>query len=233
MSQFQFRTTQYEVNGKRLLGPLELDISASTITCVMGHNGAGKSLLLGLCHGTLIPTHGHVTYQNDPVQKTRRNRGMIFQDTLVMRRSVRDNIAFPLKVAGMAKPQRTRRVAELLEMVQLTDHADAPAAILSGGEGQRMALARALITNPTTVIMDEPTSNLDPKANADFEQIVTAINTQGIGFIWATHDRLQASRMSQSVVFLNQGLLAEHSATDLFFRAPRSPEAAQYLVGTI
>ncbi len=233
MNPFQFRNAEYAVDGTHLLGPLDLDISPSEITCVMGHNGAGKSLLLGLCHGTLSPTAGAVTIDDDPVQKSRRTRGVIFQDTVVMRRSVAQNIAFPLLVGGMTKTDRDTRTAELLEMVQLSDRADAPAAILSGGEAQRMALARALITSPKTILMDEPTSNLDPKANAEFEQIIHAINGQGIGFIWATHDRLQAMRMSQSVIFLENGLATEHSESDLFFRAPRSKAAAQYLVGTI
>lgn len=233
MSHFQFRAAEFEVESAPLLGPVDLDISPTDITCVMGHNGSGKSLFLGLCHGTLVPTGGSVMIDDAAVQKSRRSRGVIFQDTVVMRRSVAQNVAFPLQVTGMAKTERATRTAELLEMVDLADRADAPAAILSGGEAQRMALARALITSPKTILMDEPTSNLDPKANTEFEQIIQAINSQGIGFIWATHDRLQAMRMSRSVIFMQDGHVTEHSDSDLFFRAPRSDAAAQYLAGTI
>ncbi|GHA52277.1 ABC transporter ATP-binding protein [Amylibacter ulvae] len=233
MTLIVFHKTTYDADGQSLVGPLNITLDATGVTALLGHNGAGKSLFLQLAHGMLRPTDGRVEIDGQDVRETRRTRGFIFQNNVLMRRSVAQNVAFALATSNMSPSQKSERVDELLTMVQLRDRADQPAALLSGGEAQRMALARALINDPSIVMMDEPTSSMDPGATAQFEAIITAVKSAGVGFIWATHDRAQAQRCADQVIFMERGKICEDSSAEDFFRMTRSDAAKRYLNGEI
>lgn len=231
MIDLSFKNMRFNADGKTLLGPVNLDISLKGITCIMGYNGAGKSLFLELCHGMLEPTKGHVQWNRKSALKTRQDRGFIFQHRIVLRRSVRQNIALPMQAAGWSRSQIDTRLIELLDMARLTPKADEPAAVLSGGEVQRMALVRALATRPDVVIMDEPTSSLDPGATTKFENLIESVAKTGVKFLWATHNITQAQRFASDVIFINDGTVAEHGSAEDFFAAPASQMAQQYVKG--
>lgn len=221
----------YEVGGKRLIDGVDLGITQDTLTVVMGPNGAGKSLLLRLLHGLLTPSAGEVRWHDRPLDAAlRRRQAMVFQRPVLLRRSVAANIRFVLRLHGRADPARIHAV---LDEVGLADRAGQPARLLSGGEQQRLTLARALATGPEVLFLDEPTASLDPASTAAIEAIVQRAHERGTKIIFVTHDLGQARRLADDVVFLNAGRLMEHAPARTFFDAPASQAARDYLAGRL
>jgi tungstate transport system ATP-binding protein len=217
--------------GTTLLGPIDLDVTLRGITTVLGYNGAGKSLFLELCHSMIEPSSGSIEWNSKPAHQTRRDRGYIFQHRILLRRSVRKNIALPMQAAGWSTDAINNRLEELLNMAKLTTRADDPAAILSGGEAQRMALVRALATKPQVLIMDEPTSSLDPNATAKFENLIKDVASNGVKFLWATHNITQAKRFADDIIYVADGKLTEYGPADAFFAQPKTETARRYVEG--
>lgn len=215
-------------DGQDLLGPLDLQIPAKGITALMGENGSGKSLLLDLLHGMTAPSMGTVSWNGTNVADNKRDRGFIFQHNVVLRRSVAKNIRFTLSLSGVNEKRQDKRLSELLALVKLEHKADQPAALLSGGELQRMALARALAVTPKYLLIDEPTSSLDPKSTLLFENIILSLRDAGMGVIWATHDAQQARRCADRVVFLSEGKVVETGSAPMIFDHPESETAQSY-----
>lgn len=218
-----------EYNGVRYVDAIDLTLQPDKLTVVMGPNGAGKSLLLRLLHGLISPTAGQVKWNGLLMDDASRKRqAMVFQRPILLRRSVAANIDFVLKLNG----NRDRR-DEVLNNVGLLDFARQPARSLSVGEQQRLALARALATEPEALFLDEPTASLDPASVLAIEQIVMRAHQNGTRIIFVTHDIGQAKRLADEVVFLHRGQLAEHTPAEHFFSAPTSPAAEAYLDGRI
>jgi len=227
----EVRSLGYVVNGRRLLDDLSFQIGPGKVTVVMGPNGAGKSLLLRLLHGLIEPTSGHIDWGGRPLtSELRRRQAMVFQRPVLLRRSVVANVAFALKSRGTASAERCM---ELLEHVGLEAHANKPARRLSGGEQQRLAIARALAVEPEVLFLDEPTASLDPSATAAIEGIVAAAHQRGTKVIFVTHNIGQARRLADEVVFLHKGRLVEHGPAAEFFTQPSSPEAQGYVEGRL
>ena len=221
----------YEVAGKRLIDSVDLTLRPGSTTVIMGPNGAGKSLLLRLLHGLIQPSAGEVLWAGKPINpSSRRRQSMVFQRPVLLRRSVVANIQFVLSLRGKPSAERCR---ELLAHVGLTELADQPARLLSGGEQQRLALARALAITPQILFLDEPTSSLDPGATAAIESIVTTAHRQGTKVVLVTHDLGQARRMADEVVFLHQGRVTEQTPARMFFAQPVSEAARHYLKGEL
>ena len=149
---------------------------------------------------------------------------------MLLRRSVAANIDFVLRLRGRADPGRRQ---EILDHAGLAAHADQPARLLSGGEQQRLAMARALATEPDVLFMDEPTSNLDPASTLVIEEIAKAARDRGTKIIFITHDMGQARRLADDVVFVHKGKVLEHSPAETFFTQPASTEAGDYMAGKI
>ena len=227
----EVRGLGFVADGQRLLDDLSFRIDPHQVTVVMGPNGAGKSLLLRLLHGLIEPSAGTVRWGGRPLNTAmRRRQAMVFQRPVLLRRSVAANVQFALKSRGAASPARC---LELLKHVGLAEHANQPARLLSGGEQQRLALARALAVEPEVLFLDEPTASLDPAATAAIEHIVTSAHQAGTKIIFVTHNVGQARRLADEVLFLHAGRLIEHRPAGDFFAQPQSTEAQGYLEGRL
>ena len=227
----QTRNLTLELGGERRIDAIDLTLEAGDLTVVMGPNGAGKSLLLRLLHGLMTPTAGEVRWDGAPMSDAiRRRQAMVFQRPVLLRRSVAANIDFVLGLRGSEDHDRRD---EILAHVGLLGYADRAARLLSGGEQQLLALARALATEPEVLFLDEPTASLDPAATMAIEQTVLEAHRNGTRIIFVTHDVGQARRLAHDVVFLHRGRLAEHQRAERFFASPASEAGAAYLEGRI
>ena len=223
----------FEAGGRRIIDEVSLVLEAGSRTLILGPNGAGKSVLLRLCHGLLAPTSGRVAWAAPDRASGARRQAMVFQRPVMLRRSALANVAYGLKVAGVDALQRDARARAALERVGLTHLADRPARVLSGGEQQRLALARAWALNPEVLFLDEPTANLDPGATHEIEAAIQAIHAGGTKIVMVTHNLGQARRIADEVVFLHNGRIAERASAVRFFTAPERPEATAFLKGEL
>jgi tungstate transport system ATP-binding protein len=218
---------------RAILDRVSAQIEAGPRTIILGANGAGKSVLMRVCHGLLAPTSGKVEWHAAEVSGAPRRQAMVFQRPVMLRRSALANVAYALKAAHVAGRERARRAAEALEHVGLADLAEHPARMLSGGEQQRLALARASALRPDVLFLDEPTANLDPSATKEVEAIITAIHAAGAKIVMSTHNLGQARRLGDDVLFLHQGRLVERAPVDTFFKLPASAEAEAFIKGEL
>jgi tungstate transport system ATP-binding protein len=228
---FPIRCRNVEVvhNGTRLVGNVDLTIERGTFTAVLGANGAGKSTLLRLLHGLVAPTSGTIQWGEHASRPSM--QAMVFQRAVLLRRSAAANIRYALRIAGIRGHHAQSRLDEALADVGLRGLADRPARVLSGGEQQRLALARAWALHPQVLFLDEPTASLDPKATRAVEDIVREFHARGTTVVMSTHNLAQAKRLAGDVVFLSEGLLVEHTSATQFFVTPRTSEAAAFLEG--
>lgn len=217
--------------GIDILRDVALTIDAGPPTLIIGPNGAGKSVLLRVLHGLLVPTAGRVLWSGGADPRPR--QAMVFQRPVLLRRSVRGNAEYPLALAGVPRAQRAARAGAALALVGLAPMADRPARRLSGGEQQRLALARAAALNPDILFLDEPTASLDPAATRAVEEIVGTLSARGTKIVMTTHDFAQARRLAGDVVVLHRGQVLEHTPATVFFDGPRHPQAAAFLRGEL
>jgi tungstate transport system ATP-binding protein len=215
-----------------LVRDISLTLGCSRCTVLIGPNGAGKTTLLRVAMGLIQPTAGRVTWGGRE-QVAPERRSIVFQRPVMLRRSAGGNLRFALAAAGMPRAQRAPRVAELLALVGLAHLAERPARRLSGGEQQRLALARALAKNPDILLLDEPTASLDPAGTKAIEDLVRTVAVQGIKVVMSTHDLGEARRIADEVVLLHRGRVAEQAAAEAFFTAPRTEEARRFLAGEL
>jgi tungstate transport system ATP-binding protein len=214
----------------RILSAVSLTVAPGAPTLILGPNGAGKSVLLRLLHGLLAPCEGRVTWAG---QDAARRQAMVFQRPVLLRRSALANVTYPLRLAGLPAAERARRAAQALDLVGLAALADRPARRLSGGEQQRLALARAWALAPKILFLDEPTANLDPAATRAIEAVIAAMGAAGVKIVMTTHDLGQARRQADEIVFLHQGRLVEHADAGCFFMRPATPEARAFVAGEL
>jgi tungstate transport system ATP-binding protein len=224
----------FAVSGRTLLSAIDLDMNGSGCTVVLGPNGAGKSLLLRLCHGLLEPTSGIVRWNGEvPSKAVRRRQAMVFQRPVMLRRSALGNVAYPLKLTGVGREERRRRAGEALERFGLSALGPRPARVLSGGEQQRLALARAWVIRPDILFLDEPTASLDPAASYQVELAIRAFLDAGVRVMLVTHDLAQARRLADEMIFMFRGRICERAAASDFFANPMTPEARAFLGGDL
>lgn len=227
----QLRAMGYAVGGAALLSDVTLDIPAGRRLIVMGPNGAGKSLFLRLCHGLIDPTSGQRIWADGSLRAAA--QAMVFQRPVLLRRSVAANIDYPLALADQPQSVRADMVARTLDRFGLRALSDRPARLLSGGEQQRLALARAWAMRPQILFLDEPTSALDPSATRIIEEMVEQFSAEGITIVMTTHNLGQARRLAQDVAFLHRGRLIEHGPTADFFAGPNCAQARAFLSGDL
>lgn len=219
-------------DGKLLVAPNSFVIPAGGLTVLLGPNGAGKSLTLRLCHGLLTPSRGVVRWAAGAEGRAKRH-AMVFQKPIMLRRSVEANITHALAAAGVNGAERNARAAQALQRFGLVERATQPARLLSGGEQQRLAIARAWALRPELLFLDEPTSQLDPAATRQIEELLAGLVAEGITVMMSTHDLGQARRLADRVLFLHRGRLVEDAPARDFFAGPHSAEARAFLAGEL
>ena len=225
----------FERGGRRIVDGVDVVLGQGAPTvAIMGPNGAGKSVLLRLLVGLIASDDGQVTWAGSPPSRTRAHRlGFVFQKPVLLRRSVLANVVYALKVAGIGAGKRAKLAEDALSEAGLGHLADSPARVLSGGEQQRLSIARALAPRPEMLILDEPTSNLDPASTAAIEGVIRDVAAAGTRVVLVTHDLGQARRVADEVMFLHRGRIVEHADAASFFAAPRTREVRSFLAGEL
>jgi tungstate transport system ATP-binding protein len=215
-----------------ILDGVTLKIEAGAPTVLIGPNGSGKTTLLRAAMGLLPVSSGLVTWGGREHSPPTR-RAIMFQRPSMLRRSAIGNVRYALAAAGISRAKRGARAAELLALVSLSDLQSRPARRLSGGEQQRLALARALARDPSILFLDEPTASLDPAATKAIEDLVRTISARGVKVVMSTHDLGQARRLAGDVALLHRGRLIERAPAVEFFTAPRTDEARKFTAGDL
>lgn len=223
----------FAAGGRTILDRVCLRLEAGTRTVILGPNGAGKSVLMRIMHGLIAPTAGAIRWAAPETPGAPRRQAMVFQRPVMFRRSALGNLRFALAVAGVPSAGRDRIARDALARVGLADFAEQPARRMSGGEQQRLAIARAWMLAPEVLFLDEPTANLDPGSTREIERVVQAIHAAGTKVVLVTHNLGQARRMADEILFLSGGRLCERADAAFFFRRPATPEAAAYLEGEL
>jgi tungstate transport system ATP-binding protein len=224
----------FEAGGRCLIGGIDLKLRPGMRTVVMGPNGSGKSLLLRLLHGLLQPSAGVILWNGRSADDAmRRRQAMVFQRPVLLRRSALCNLRHALRTRGLSRHEQRRRAEEVLDKAQLTAIAHTPARLLSGGEQQRLALARALSLAPEVLFLDEPTANLDPASTVAIERLIQDAHEHGTKIVLVTHDAGQARRLADEIVFMCDGRLEDHAPSERFFDQPGSSRARAFLEGRI
>jgi tungstate transport system ATP-binding protein len=223
----------FTVAGRRIVDDVSLTLETGARTVIVGPNGAGKSVLLRLCHGLLRPSSGKIVWNQPELPGEARRQAMVFQRPVLLRRSALANVTHALGVARAPRAERDPRAREALRKVGLEQLAAHPARVLSGGEQQRLALARAWALRPEVLFLDEPTANLDPAATHEIERVIEAMHDSGAKIVLVTHNLGQARRLGDEILFLHQGRLLERAPAERFFKQPASEEAAQFLEGEL
>ncbi|MDW4550765.1 ATP-binding cassette domain-containing protein [Defluviimonas sp. D31] len=218
--------------GKRILGPVTYTLDGEGITIVMGPNGAGKTSLLRCMHGLERLSRGRMRWQGDE-DRIRARQAFVFQTPILMRRSVLDCIAYPLILDGLSRREARKAAEREAEIVGLKVTLNAPVTVLSGGERQKMALARALIRAPEVLFLDEPCANLDLHSTAEIERVLTGARDRGTRIVMSTHNVGQARRLADDILFLSDGRLIETGSRDAFFAGPGTPEARAHINGDL
>jgi len=215
-----------------ILDGISLTLSPGVPTVLIGPNGAGKTTLLRVAMGLLSPTSGRVTWGGREAAAPT-HRAIMFQRPVMLRRSAAGNIRYALNAADISRTEWEQRTAVLLKLVGLGGLGPRPARRLSGGEQQRLALARALARDPTVLFLDEPTASLDPAATKAIEDIVGKIAARGVKVVMSTHDLGQARRVGGDVMLLHRGRVIEKAAANDFFTTPKTEEAKKFIAGEL
>lgn len=221
----------FRVTDKTLLDGVDFTLAKGGVTTIIGPNGAGKSLTLRLCHGLITPTSGTITWNQAQTGRLPRRHAMVFQKPVMLRRSALANMIHALAASGADKARS--RAVEAMARFGLSDLEDRPARLLSGGEQQRLAIARAWALEPELMLLDEPTSHLDPGATRQIETIIAALDGEGMTILMTTHDLGQARRLSGRILFMHKGRLVEDTTPDSFFSAPATAEARAFIAGDL
>jgi len=226
----RFEAVEYRAASLAILSGVTFNICPGEPTLLLGPNGSGKTTLLKLGMELLTPSAGRVTFAGHQAGAGNRS-ALVFQKPAMLRRSVAANISFALAAAG--RPAKPNVVEHLLDQVGLAGFEHRPARRLSGGEQQRLALARALARDPEVLFLDEPTASLDPSGTKGVEDIIVRIANAGVKIVMATHDLGQARRLGGDVVFLVAGRVIERAASPDFFVSPSTDEARRFLAGDL
>jgi len=215
-----------------ILDRISLELAPGSPTVLIGPNGAGKTTLLRLATGLVAPSRGRVTWGGRE-NVAPAHRAIVFQRPVMLRRSAAGNIRYALAAAGVTRAERDARVAELLALVGLGGLGPRAARKLSGGEQQRLALARALAKEPQILFLDEPTASLDPAATKAIEDVIRAVAMRGIKVVMSTHDLGEARRLAGEIVLMHRGSVIESGPAEAFFAAPKTEEARRFVAGEL
>jgi tungstate transport system ATP-binding protein len=228
----EFSEVQVSSGEVKILDRISITIAPGAPTILIGPNGSGKTTLLRVAMGLIRASRGTVTWGGRE-QSPLTHRAIVFQRPVMLRRSAAANIRYCLDVAGVPRIGRDLRIGELLALVGLKGLERRPARRLSGGEQQRLALARALARDPAVLFLDEPTASLDPAATKAIEDIVRGVSARGVKVVMATHDLGEAKRLAGEIVLLHRGRVVETAPADQFFANPKSDDARRFVAGEL
>uniref|UniRef100_A0A7C3FDH3 ABC transporter ATP-binding protein n=1 Tax=Candidatus Methanomethylicus mesodigestus TaxID=1867258 RepID=A0A7C3FDH3_9CREN len=218
---------------------LDLAIHYKDFLAVVGPSGAGKSTLLRIIDCLESPTSGDllmdgVNYEKIDKLSIRQRIGMVFQNPVVFNTSVYNNIAYSLRFRKVPDHVERKKVGDLLKRLQLINLQNRKAITLSGGEAQRVTLARVLVYDPQLLLLDEPTANLDPyNASIIEEALIEANREYGTTIVIVTHDIFQAKRLANKVAFMLDGKVVEYGDARSFFEKPSNPKTKAFIDGEI
>jgi len=219
------------------LKSISLEIEEGELLAFIGHNGSGKTTLLRILATLDTPTSGRYLYRGkeiDELYKLNKRVTLVFQKSTMFNSSVEENVAYGLKMRNFPKLEIEGKVSEALELVKMQDHAEKNAKDLSGGEQQRIALARAFVTDPELLLLDEPTANIDPGNAKIVERAIRKIVEDGNTTVAiATHTLFQARRLSERTAHLYDGEILEEGRTKELFENPRNEKTEKFISGEL
>jgi tungstate transport system ATP-binding protein len=223
--------------GRLILGPVDLVIGPSdgpqgALTVIIGPNGAGKTTLLRVMHGVERLSDGSARW-SVPDREAQTRQAYVFQAPIMLRRSVAENLAYPLHLTGTPRAEIEAAVHRWGQRIGLGTVMQSRATRLSGGERQKLALARALIRNPDVLFLDEPCANLDGRSVIEIEALLLETRASGTRILLATHDMGQARRLATDAVFMMSGRVHESGPADVLLNTPKTPELNAFLKGDI
>ena len=227
-SQIIIRDLSFNIEGKALLQNTSLSLSGDGITVLLGANGAGKTIFLKLLAGLLTPRSGTITSNKTTLEM--KTRSFVSQEPVILRRTVLKNMLF---VLPRITHEESTLAKGLLKMMGLNEKEHQNALTLSAGEKQRLCLARAIITNPEILLLDEPTANIEPNSTTLIEKYLIQKVRSFRKIFFVTHDINQARRLADEIVFIDTGRVIEHSSSENFFKNPKTKEARKYISGKI
>lgn len=219
-------------SGTNIVGPIDLELSGDGCTIVIGPNGSGKTSLLRLMHGLEKASEGKVKWKV-PKSEAYKAQCFVFQSPVLLRRSVRENIVYPLLLRGGQRKAALNEADAWIDKVGLGSASAKDAQVLSGGERQKLALVRALITKPEILFLDEPTTNLDGASTMEIENLIKQAQEEGTRIVMATHDFGQARRLGTDVLFMYRGQVYETGSAQEFFPVPVTDKARAFIKGEV
>ncbi|PCI37935.1 MAG: ABC transporter ATP-binding protein [Rhodospirillaceae bacterium] len=232
----QFKNVCYKAPSKAtdeampLIKDMSFTLEPTKRTVIIGPNGAGKSLLLRLCHGLIQPSDGEIVWAK---ANAAQHQAMVFQRPVMLRRTAAANIQYALTLNKVPKADQADIIDDVLTKTGLRRHAQTQARVMSFGEQQRLAIARAWALKPEVLFLDEPTASLDPSATHQIEELVNAMHQQGTKIIMTSHDLGQAKRLGDEILFLHRGRLLEHAPAEQFFNLPQNDLAQAFIKGDL
>jgi tungstate transport system ATP-binding protein len=219
----------------KALQSVSLNLQGGKIIVLLGVNGAGKSTLMRILSGLENADSGTILFNNQSTnpKALRQVSTLVFQKTAMFTMSVYDNLAYGLKIRKVPKEEIHKKISEVLEAVRLSGFEKRRAKKLSGGEQQRIALARALLLDSNVLLLDEPTANLDPNSAAIIEKAILAKKSSDRIIIMATHNLNQARRMADEIVHIHSGEIVEATKPEDFFENPKSEITRKFISGEL
>ncbi len=231
----RFENIQKSYDGRILVvKDLNLNVAQGEFLTMLGPSGSGKTTCLMMLAGFEPATHGEIFLKDQPINRVpphKRGIGMVFQNyALFPHMTVAENLSFPLEVRKMDKPERERRINRALEMVQLGEFGDRRPAQLSGGQAQRVAVARALVFDPDLVLMDEPLGALDKNLREQMQYEIKHIHENlGVTVVYVTHDQSEALTMSNRIAVFNDGVIQQLAPPEDLYEKPLNAFVANFI----
>jgi tungstate transport system ATP-binding protein len=204
----------YSVNGNNILKNINIVCEEPGITIIAGNNGSGKSTLLKLLHGLIDTEEEKITWNNDNNIKIKKYQSMVFQNPILLNRTVRENLEYIMKSNNK---DRKNSAEEVIDKLNIENIAHISAKYISGGERQKVAIAMAIIRDPKIIFLDEPTSQLDPVYKNEIEHIISSLSNDGVKIFMTTHDISQIKRIGKEIIFIEKGKILFQNKVKYFF----------------
>jgi len=235
MTSLQLEDIQKSYGKVKALDSISIKLEGGKTIALIGVNGAGKTTLLRIIAGLEKPDKGKVSFNGNIVSNGERRKicTLVFQRTVMFTRSVYANLAYGLKIRGEKEPEIKEKISRALHEVGLKDFEKRKAKKTSGGEQQRIALARAFLLEPKILLLDEPTANLDPNSATIIEKAIVAKKRPDNITIISTHNLNQAKRLGDEIVHIHCGQIVERASSDEFFDKPKSEITRKFINGEL